>query len=69
MEAGELLIAHMGAVAVFPGMTCAGVIHMQIGAVGNPRRQQISFLDVESILVFGNDPIQLTAGDIDSPFE
>ena len=68
LEAGKALIAQMGAVTVLAPVAGAGIIHVKIGAGGEARGQQVGLLGVERPAAFDDQSIQLTAGNIDTPF-
>ena len=62
-EDGEVFIAKMGAIAIFPGMASPGVVDVQIGAGAKGGTQQNPL--VERRLVFKSGPG--TAGEVDAP--
>lgn len=65
---GEQVVAHVGAVAVFPVMTSAGIVHVdERGDLEAHGEDFILFL-MEAILVLGKNRAELTRGNLDPPF-
>ena len=62
-----MFIAKMGAIAIFSGMARPGVVDMQIGAGAKAGVQQGILFLMERCLVFGNQPVELAAGEVDAP--
>jgi hypothetical protein len=58
----------MGAITVLAIVTTAGVIHMEIAAVVDPRTEQFILFRMKGRLVFNEEVADLSTGDIDSPF-
>ena len=67
VEDGEVFIAKMGAIAIFSGMASSGVVDVQIGADAKAGVQQGILFLMERRLVFGNQPVELAAGEVDAP--
>ena len=58
----------MGAEAVFPLVSAAGVIHLDIVAVVDSGAQQRSLFGMKGLFFFGEDATDLSTGDLDPPF-
>ena len=66
-EEGEVLVADMGAVAVFAAVARTGVIDVDISAGGEPCGQELVLLVVERVVIVDEEAVELTRGDIDAP--
>ena len=62
-----MLVADMGAVAVFAAVARTGVIDVDISAGGEPCGQELVLLVVERVVIVDEEAVELTRGDIDAP--
>ena len=66
LEAGEQLVADVGAVAVVSLVPRPGIIHLHVGRDRQGRRQQLGLLLVEGLGLLGEDAAELAGGDVDA---
>ena len=59
----------MGTVTVLSIVSAAGIIHLDIIAMVDPRAQQRILFCMKAIVFFGEDATDLSTGDSDPPFD
>ena len=58
----------MGAIAVPPIMSAAGVIDMDVITVVDPCGEQLIFFGMKALFLFSENAADVSTGDIDPPF-
>ena len=65
-EAGEELIADLGAGAIVPLVPRPGVVHLDVVRDRQGRRQEFGLLLVEGRVLLGEDAVEFAGGDVDA---